>query len=270
MSVLPMICGCLALMIRRRRDAAAAEHLEKHDPLTGLLNRQCFRNAVEPIVRDARLGTGRGEWSILSFSIPEYRTFVAAKGKYEGDELLKTTAMTLRNELGTDRLARFSDDHFYAVVKSSDTGVLLGKIHRLMPVNPMSPADLRAGVHAIDGSEHNAMHACDMADRDAGLGTEPSTDGVTGLPDVPHFLMTLESFRNQQRRGVLACEWDTVCISILNFDHASAALGRAARVACRHHQAQPPERACREDLGGQVHRARGGQQGRAGGKADCG
>lgn len=228
MSVLPMICGCLALMIRRRRDAAAAEHLEKHDPLTGLLNRQCFRNAVEPIVRDARLGTGRGEWSILSFSIPEYRTFVAAKGKYEGDELLKTTAMTLRNELGTDRLARFSDDHFYAVVKSSDTGVLLGKIHRLMPVNPMSPADLRAGVHAIDGSEHNAMHACDMADRDAGLGTEPSTDGVTGLPDVPHFLMTLESFRNQQRRGVLACEWDTVCISILNFSEYNSDNGFSA------------------------------------------
>ena len=124
--------------------------------------------------------------------------------------------------------ASFSDDHFYAVVKSSDTGVLLGKIHRLMPVNPMSPADLRAGVHAIDGSEHNAMHACDMADRDAGLGTEPSTDGVTGLPDVPHFLMTLESFRNQQRRGVLACEWDTVCISILNFSEYNSDNGFSA------------------------------------------
>ena len=228
MSVLPMVCGCLALMIRRRRDSAAAEHLEKHDPLTGLLNRQCFRNAVEPIVRDARSGTGRGEWSILSFSIPEYRTFVAAKGKYEGDELLKTTAMTLRNELGTDRLARFSDDHFYAVVRSSDTAALLGRIHRIMPVNPISPADLRAGVHAIDGSEHNAMHACDMADRSAGAGTEPETDGVTGLPDVPHFLMTLESFRSQQKRGVLAGRWDVISVSILNFSEYNGDNGFSA------------------------------------------
>lgn len=228
MSVLPMICGCLSLMIRRRRDAAAAEHLEKHDPLTGLLNRQCFRSAVEPIVRDARLGTGKGEWSILSFSIPEYRTFVAAKGKYEGDELLKTTAMTLRNELGTNRLARFSDDHFYAVVKSADTGMLLGRIHRIMPVNPMSPADLRTGVHAIDGSEHNAMHACDMADRSAGAAAEPSTDAVTGLPDVPRFMMTLESFRNQLRRGVLACPWDVVSISILDFSEYNSDNGFSA------------------------------------------
>ena len=97
-----------------------------------------------------------------------------------------------------------------------------------MPVNPMSPADLRAGVHAIDGSEHNAMHACDMADRSAGAGTEPETDGVTGLPDVPHFLMTLESFRSQQKRGVLAGRWDVISVSILNFSEYNGDNGFSA------------------------------------------
>jgi diguanylate cyclase (GGDEF)-like protein len=105
---------------RGGRDAIAKEHQSLHDALTGLPNRQLFRDRIEHAIRLARRS---GELAIVMLmDLDHFKEINDALGHHHGDRLLEEVARRLESSLrDSDTVARLGGDEF---------GVLLPRIAR--------------------------------------------------------------------------------------------------------------------------------------------
>ena len=88
MSFLRSIANMLTSAIERKRAEQDIEHLALHDPLTGLPNRELFRNHLYQEL--ARLRRGRGMLALLLLDLDHFKDVNDTLGHPIGDRLLET------------------------------------------------------------------------------------------------------------------------------------------------------------------------------------
>jgi diguanylate cyclase (GGDEF)-like protein len=95
-----------------RRHAAAHEHQALHDPLTGLPNRELFRQMAEEA-----LTRGRDRGALVLVDLDHFKEVNDTLGHHAGDELLRVVGRRLRESLRTDdTVARLGGDEFGLVL----------------------------------------------------------------------------------------------------------------------------------------------------------
>ena len=115
-----------------RRHAAAHEHQALHDPLTGLPNRELFRQTVEHALAS---GTHGQRGALVLVDLDHFKQVNDTLGHPAGDELLRIVGRRLIDALRTDdTVARLGGDEFGLVLpRSSDreeTVALLCRVRR--------------------------------------------------------------------------------------------------------------------------------------------
>ncbi len=95
MSFLRSIANMLTSAIERKRAEQDIEHLALHDPLTGLPNRELFRNHLYQEL--ARLRRGRGMLALLLLDLDHFKDVNDTLGHPIGDRLLETVARRLKD-----------------------------------------------------------------------------------------------------------------------------------------------------------------------------
>lgn len=89
-----------------------------HDPLTGLANRELFRNRLTHAL--TRLGRG-GHVAVLFLDLDDFKTVNDSLGHTEGDRLLKGVAARLKASVrGHDTVARFGGDEFAILLEGME------------------------------------------------------------------------------------------------------------------------------------------------------
>lgn len=110
---------CWRLLVRQHRrlqgDAAAAAEQARRDPLTGLLNRDALRAAVEE--RQA----GGSAFALLALDLDRFKQVNDTLGHHAGDALLIAVADGVRGAVRSDDLvARVGGDEFAVLVSTAD------------------------------------------------------------------------------------------------------------------------------------------------------
>lgn len=112
-----------------------AVSLERHDPLTGLLNRAGFRAEFGRAVQNA-LSPGHDNY-LLIVDIVDFRSINSIHGQQAGDLVLRETARRVRGCLaGGECLGRLGSDEFAVLVTNAEPGPirdLAAKICRSVP-----------------------------------------------------------------------------------------------------------------------------------------
>jgi len=115
---------------RIHRQMEEIEHRALHDDLTGLPNRNLFRDRVEQsILRSAREGTA---CSVMFLDVDHFKEINDTLGHEAGDGLLQALAERLRREMrASETLARLGGDEFAVLCEggSSETCVFAERLH---------------------------------------------------------------------------------------------------------------------------------------------
>lgn len=114
---------CMQVLIRQEQSAdnassAALEEVRAQDPVTGLLNRPYFLQALDAVVEDASRGQGMS--ALLDIALDSGARIREDAGPSGHDDVLRDVAGALRKAGGSSvTLARMSDDGFAAVLSGA-------------------------------------------------------------------------------------------------------------------------------------------------------
>lgn len=101
---------------------ARLEFLAGHDPLTGLPNRDLFLQRLGEAAQ--QLASRSGGMSVLLLDLDDFKQVNDSLGHGFGDEMLKATALRLREKLGQSNvIARLGGDEFAILCDETDTQV---------------------------------------------------------------------------------------------------------------------------------------------------
>lgn len=105
------VLGQIQDITERREYEARLRHLADHDPLTGLLNRRGFEQALDAhIARTSRYGAAG---ALMVVDLDGFKNINDTLGHHAGDELLATCAAALTERLrDTDIVGRLGGDEF--------------------------------------------------------------------------------------------------------------------------------------------------------------
>ncbi len=102
--------------IERKRVERELRHLAEFDPLTGLPNRQLFRDRLEQAVR--RIDRGGHVVALIFIDLDGFKTVNDRYGHAVGDRLLKAVAGRLRRVVRrSDTVARLGGDEFTIILE---------------------------------------------------------------------------------------------------------------------------------------------------------
>ena len=102
----------------RKRADEQIRHLATHDSLTDLPNRSTFSEVLARTIADARARGGR--FAILFVDLDHFKLINDSLGHEAGDELLRKTAVRLREGVRADDLvARLGGDEFVVICKDA-------------------------------------------------------------------------------------------------------------------------------------------------------
>ena len=192
---LPALCAFIYLIpsmafLRKgqiaKRAKEEAEHLSKHDVLTGLLNRRSFAKLAEPLFsKNAADGDFVG---MIYVDLDDFKKINDEFGHDGGDAFLRWTAIAIEAELGTTGFAaRFGGDEFvmclpgvaHDQLRASAQNILkkvsMGTQHREKTII----GNVSVGIHFAPSFENldDALHAADLAlykSKEAGKNTVTS------------------------------------------------------------------------------------------------
>jgi diguanylate cyclase (GGDEF)-like protein len=175
-----------AVAIGRADAAVALADQAQRDPLTGLLNRRGWQEAVGAEI--ARADRSQIPLSMLMLDLDGLKAFNDTAGHHAGDELLRATARLWQSRLRpTDVLARYGGDEFAVLLPGCDETIALEVAQALLADMPPGGA-CSAGVAQWDGIEHGARL---VARADAALydgkraGGDRAVPASTGLVVLP-------------------------------------------------------------------------------------
>jgi diguanylate cyclase (GGDEF)-like protein len=101
---------------QQHRSAAQLEYMERHDKLTGLLNRPAVIAALAQMTNQARRGDG---FAVLAVNLLRFKTVNETQGHAAGDSMLRDVAGRLaRSVRDSDVLARLANDEF-AIIQAA-------------------------------------------------------------------------------------------------------------------------------------------------------
>lgn len=102
----------------RLRTEANLAYLARHDPLTGLLNRRHFIEAVSDALSGA--GPGKGVTAVLCLDLDRFKGVNDTLGHPAGDALLRSVAARLSETVSTEGIvARFGGDEFSVLLEKT-------------------------------------------------------------------------------------------------------------------------------------------------------
>lgn len=153
------------------------EHLASRDPLTGLANRTFFRRRLEEAVARMKRGV---PFALLLVDIRDFSSINELLGEAAGDEILKSIAQTIKQQVrDVDTLARLDGDEF-AILQCNpeepkDTEVLAARLmecfstpSRIDDQAVMTSVNIGIALGASDGADsHELLKNADLALRRA-------------------------------------------------------------------------------------------------------
>jgi len=165
-----MLLHLLTYSLERRSAVLAAEETATKmlalDPLTGATNRAAFHRVHESLVR----GKEVKPFALFLLDIDDFKTINERFGTAVGDDVLRETALRLRNALGDDALvvARLGADEFGILVagrldevQAGATATLLERVFRL----PFAAGGGRLQVTSTVGISRFPADAATLADQ---------------------------------------------------------------------------------------------------------
>ncbi len=163
-----------------RRVSVVAGRAASHDPLTGLLNRRGWQDALErEHARTVRSGVGA---TVVALDLDGLKRVNSERGQAGGDQLLRATAERLRRTLRTeDLLARVGGDEFALLLVGADVDQAIASTERLRASGPATSA-FSAGVAAVREGEHPSVT---LARAEQALYRAKATGGGISLPVQP-------------------------------------------------------------------------------------
>ncbi len=174
------------------------EDISTHDDLTGISNMRYFRRRAQFMLQNA-FEHGR-TLTFMFFDIENFKTYNERYGFMRGNELLCRMAVAIKDEFSVGETARFSDDHFVALVDEEEYE-FEKHIDNLNSILKELEGDtylrLRVGIYHTegmkkDGSEPEDINLlCDRARFAAG--------SIKQMADVPYCIYD-EKLHEQQRR----------------------------------------------------------------------
>lgn len=128
-----------------RASLARTAHLEQHDALTELINRDHMYRKLEAGVRHA--GRYRRPLSVVLCDLDDFTAINRYHGRATGDAVLTAIAGRLAGQIraGSDWIARHSDDAFAVVLPEIDLIGGLAAAERLRQVVAATPVDTPVG-----------------------------------------------------------------------------------------------------------------------------
>ncbi|MHB1808288.1 MAG: bifunctional diguanylate cyclase/phosphodiesterase [Solirubrobacteraceae bacterium] len=100
----------------RRRYESRLQHLADHDPLTGLLNRRAYDDALREHVESAAGREGRG--GVMVLDLDDFKQVNDTLGHNAGDDLIARVAHALSSRLRSeDAIARLGGDEFAILLR---------------------------------------------------------------------------------------------------------------------------------------------------------
>ncbi len=122
----------LASYLARVRSEEQIRYLAYHDPLTGLLNREVFRNQVNEAIREKSVNNGH--FALVFIDLDTFKNINDTAGHESGDRLLVRVARGLTGALSkADVVARFGGDEFLILLKSAEeSGQLIATAEKLL------------------------------------------------------------------------------------------------------------------------------------------
>jgi diguanylate cyclase (GGDEF)-like protein len=149
---------------RGGREAIAKEHQALHDALTGLPNRELFRDRIDQAVRTARRG---GEISaVMLMDLDHFKEINDTLGHHHGDRLLEEVARRLEAALrDSDTVARLGGDEFGIllprIAHADDAIVVVEQILANLR-EPFSVDEMRLEIDASIGIAVHPVHGDDV------------------------------------------------------------------------------------------------------------
>lgn len=165
-----LLLHLLTYSLERRSAVLAAEETANKmlalDPLTGATNRAAFHRVHESLVR----GRDVRPFALFLLDLDDFRTINDRFGTAVGDDVLRETALRLRNALGDDALvvARLGADEFGILiegrldeVQAAATATMLERVFRL----PFAAGGGRLQVTSTIGISRYPVDAATLADQ---------------------------------------------------------------------------------------------------------
>ena len=153
----------LSAELSRRDQWASACSVQRHDPVTGLLNTAGLAYAVDAAIRAAREGSALRPMAIVYLDIADFKSFNGNFGYGTGDKLLAHLGGLLRREVGEAHACRSDADRFYALVEDDRAEALIDAVHAEMKEDERYGVNVVGGIYAIDGTESSTSQALDRA-----------------------------------------------------------------------------------------------------------
>ncbi|HET6550549.1 MAG TPA: EAL domain-containing protein [Solirubrobacter sp.] len=142
---------------RGGRDAIAKQHQALHDVLTGLPNRELFRDRIDQAVRTARR-TGDAA-AVMLMDLDHFKEINDTLGHHMGDLLLEEVAQRLTRALrGSDTVARLGGDEFGVLLPRIDKPGDAAVVAQQLLAHLREPFVLEGMRLEIDASIGIAMH----------------------------------------------------------------------------------------------------------------
>ncbi len=148
---LQAVANVLAAAIERRRNEQETRHRALHDPLTGLPNRDLFRDRLQHALARARRRDTT--LAVLFLDLDNFKYVNDTLGHEAGDELLRLLAPRLSDAIRAgDTLARFGGDEFVAlcedIANEREAIEIAERVRRCLT----RPVRLAGGTHHVSAS----------------------------------------------------------------------------------------------------------------------
>jgi diguanylate cyclase (GGDEF)-like protein/PAS domain S-box-containing protein len=158
--------GLFSDITDRKLQEERIQHQAYHDSLTGLPNRELFRDRLDQVLAAARRHPGRLA-AVMFLDLDRFKEINDTLGHDVGDELLKETAQRLRACVrAADTVARMGGDEFTVllseVADGADVEVVAAKILGAMR-KPFLLADRELAVTVSIGASLYPLHGADTA-----------------------------------------------------------------------------------------------------------
>ena len=135
---------------------------EEIDKLTMLSNLYSFREKAQEIIDDP--AQRKLSLAVIYFDIVNFKNYNARYGFEAGDRFLQNMGSGIRSIFSELIAARFSDDHFAALVYNDRTGERIEDLHRnVLGFNTEAEVDMRAGIYVLEPEDTEISICCDRA-----------------------------------------------------------------------------------------------------------